>query len=299
MKKPDIVLYHHGKAHLPGIYSYMSVFSKLGINCIIEYREKGFIPFGRIHWKFMGVVPNNPGNDRITVHEYTSLSVPPLPRIKDFVKRAINSKPDMRVFQNNLLKNVYSYNDDVPHFYRPVICGDIFFKIKDTPKKYDFVYCGTLDSTRKIDKPLFSLIEYFHNRSFLIIGQPTGDIQEKLNKFSNVTTTGKIPYEKVPEQMSKARYGLNLVPDIYPFNRLISTKLLEYCAMGLPVLTLGGEWLETFEKEKGARFFKIGKDNLSKLDEFDFRIPSVEDYHPDVVFHKSGIIEWVKEKLGN
>ncbi|NLP02991.1 MAG: glycosyltransferase family 4 protein [Fibrobacter sp.] len=298
MNNPDIVLYHHGKAHLPGIYSYISIFSALGIKCVIEHREKGFVPFGRIHWKFMGMVTDNPGTGKIAVHEYTSTSVPPFPRIKDFIKKTRNVKPDMRVFQNKLVGKVYSYNDNVPFFYRPVICGEIFFKVPKIPHKYDFVYCGTLDPTRKIDKPLFRLIKFFPGRSFLIIGQPPAEISEELSRFSNVTVTGKVPYEKVPELMASARYGLNLVPDIYPFNQLISTKLLEYTAIGLPVLTLGGAWLDSFEKENGARFFRIGRDNLNKLDDFEFIVPSVNDYHPDSVFRKSGIIEWVQKALG-
>lgn len=299
MKQFDIVFYHHGKAILPGIYSYVSYFSSLGINCAVEHKSNGNVPYGLIHWKHMGIDTEPISSGKIKVHEYTSTSVPPFSRIKDYIKKIRNCKPKIRIFQNSYIKNVYSFNDGIEYFYRPVTCGEHFFNddLKSVKKSYDFVYSGTLDPTRKIEKPLLMLINKFPNRSFQIIGQPTGKLYRELSNHSNVIIKGKVPYQDVPYLIASARFGLNLVPDIYPFNKLMSTKLLEYSAIGLPILTLGGVWVESFEREKKARFFYINRDNLDDLENYCFITPQVNEYHPAVTIGCSGITKWVKDTL--
>ena len=47
---------------------------------------------------------------------------------------------------------------------------------------------------------------------------------------------------------------LNLVPDQLPYTRQTSTKLLEYCAAELPVVSTDYTWVREFERQHGARF---------------------------------------------
>jgi len=53
--------------------------------------------------------------------------------------------------------------------------------------------------------------------------------------------------------LRRARYGLNLVPDRLPYSEQTSTKLLEYCAVGLPVVSTDYRWVRGFAQQHGAR----------------------------------------------
>ena len=67
-------------------------------------------------------------------------------------------------------------------------------------------------------------------------------------------------YKEVPQIASQAEYAINYIPDKYPYNLQTSTKLLEYVAMNLKIVTTNYKWVNEFEKEKGMQFYKISQD---------------------------------------
>jgi len=72
-----------------------------------------------------------------------------------------------------------------------------------------------------------------------------------------------VPYAEVPQQLRRARFGLNLVSNIQPYNQQTSTKLLEYCAVGLPVVSNDYAWVRYFAAHYQGNFHLLRDDPAS------------------------------------
>ena len=137
-----------------------------------------------------------------------------------------------------------------------------------------------MDSIRRIDFFLQNIIPKLSNKSILLIGNAPEKLRARFES-KQVQFTGKITYKDIPNYLSKAHYGLNLIPDIYPFNIQPSLKLLEYCARGLNIITTDYEWLREFEIKQGARFFKLDAAlhhfSIPQIEQFNYRTPGLID----------------------
>jgi glycosyltransferase involved in cell wall biosynthesis len=131
--------------------------------------------------------------------------------------------------------------------------------------------------------------------SLLVVGNVPNEINAVFGKMDNITFTGKLAYKDVASHLAKGRYGVNLTPDIYPHNRQAATKILEYSAVGLPVITPDCHWVRKFAKEKWGQFFIVRPDmlnlTLANLEAFDFRIPHVAEETWDHVISRSGVFD--------
>ncbi len=86
----------------------------------------------------------------------------------------------------------------------------------------------------------------------LLIGSTPAPLQRQFQAFTHITLTGKVPHHEVPAQLRRARCALNLVPDRLPYSEQTSTKLLEYCAIGLPVISTNYRWVRKFAASNKA-----------------------------------------------
>ncbi len=77
-------------------------------------------------------------------------------------------------------------------------------------------------------------------------------MQRQFQAFNHITVTGKVPHHEVPAHLRRARCALNLVPDQIPYSEQTSTKLLEYCAIGLPVISTDYRWVRNFAASNKA-----------------------------------------------
>ena len=122
----------------------------------------------------------------------------------------------------------------------------IFFARSRTRQSGDFVICypGTLNSHQGVDRAIMavaSLRDKLPNLKFLVVGD--GPDLEKLKAMvvelgvsDRVSITGSVPIEQVAETM--ANVDLGVVPkraDSFG-NEAFSTKIMEFMAMGVPVL---------------------------------------------------------------
>ncbi|QNG60905.1 glycosyltransferase [Bacillus sp. PAMC26568] len=184
----------------------------------------------------------------------------------------MNHKPDLRVFLSVFIREGMNFKDDIDYVYRDMGVDDIFFNFQNSDKKYDCVYVGSISKERSIH----ILLDYFKykckNRSLLLIGEVQDDIYKNYSYCENIIFTGKLSYEDVPKYASQAVYGVNFMPDKYPFNIQTSTKLLEYLSMGLKVITTDYFWINNFMKENDLDLIKVdekleGLENLINNDE--------------------------------
>lgn len=276
MKK--ILMLSSGKAILPEINAYKKYITGYQI---VDSRELDIIDFNDFDliWKFMGVDFTRK-KDLPVIHEYASLSTGKFPKLKNEIKRVFNIKPTLRIFLNKNVKNGFGFNDKIPYIYRDMGIDECFF-IKTEKKNYGFVYVGSMSNDRGLVNILEKFTQDLKNSSLLMIGEPDKSLYESYKKFSNIVFTGKLKYQDVPQIASQAEYAINYIPDKYPYNLQTSTKLLEYVAMDLKIITTDYFWVNEFEKERKMKFYRISND-LRELDEknlrnFNFKNTNIKD----------------------
>ena len=295
-----IVFERKPNVYLPEIIAYInyienniSEFSAFDSEQIDDYNPTDF----DIVWRFMGL--DIRGTGRTVVHEYNSLSTGNFSSIKNKIKQTINIKPDARIFLNETVKKGFSFIDDIPFKYRDMGVDSIFFQHrKKNEPEYDFVYAGSLDR----GKIIFSVLNHFRTTlktsTLLIIGDVPDDLLKEYKNTYNIIFTGRVPYEEVAVLISKARYGLNLMPDKYPFNLQTATKVLEYCASGLPIISTDYSWIRQFERKKNGKFFFLNYNlenfTIENLEKHSFQTPKVDDYKWETVINNSKIFDLLR-----
>lgn len=275
---------HSEKSYLPEINAYEAYFNEQeGIEAQIitnnELKEMKSNDFD-VLWKFPGMDMRRNFKDVKVIHEYNSLSTGYFPSFKNYLKKHYNIIPDGKVFLNEKVESDLKTKDKMPAIIRDMGIAKQFF-LQNTKKEFDFVYVGAMGKGRELEFALQPFTTTLKHKSMLLIGQPNDDLYAQYKNHSNIIFTGVMPYTEIPSIASKAIYGFNYMPDIYPFNVQASTKLLEYCALGLKVVTSDYHWLREFEKHREGRFFKLNADlanfTQNELDNFSFMTPNLQD----------------------
>ena len=230
--------------------------------------------------------------DLPVIHEYASLSTGKFPKLKNEIKRVFNIKPTLRIFLNKNVKNGFGFNDKIPYIYRDMGIDESFF-IKTEKKNYDFVYVGSMSNDREIVNILEKFAQDLKTSSLLMIGEPDKSLYESYKKFANIVFTGKLKYQDVPKIASQAEYAINYIPDRYPYNLQTSTKLLEYVAMDLKIISTDYQWVNEFEKERKMKFYRISNDlrefDTRKIIRFNFINNNIFDLKWKQIIEKSNI----------
>jgi glycosyltransferase involved in cell wall biosynthesis len=248
---------HTGDAYLPELQAYMAFIQAAGHQAKV-HRHVDTVPRdAAVLWWMCGQVSTAlaqryPG--AFHIHEYASSSVPPWAWLKDRVKRVRQAVPQYRIFQNDWVRERMGFDDALPYEFRDMGLAPEFFDSltpRATPE-FDFVYLGEMRRLQHFF-PLFGALAQAAT-SVLLVGEIGAELQRNLPQQGRLTVTGRVPHGEVPAQLRRARYGLNLVPDQLPYTRQTSTKLLEYCAAGLPVLSTDYPWVRAFEQQHAARF---------------------------------------------
>lgn len=253
-------------AFLPEIDAYIKFFnntmgfkafdsSKLGENYNINEFD--------IIWEFKGF-GGIKSKDKIIIHEYVSLSTGNFPVLKNYIKRKFNSKPSFRIFLNENVREGFKFKDSIDYCYRDMGIDESFMNVEHTEKEYDFVYVGSICKARGIDVFLKEFTKTKPGK-ICLIGNVEDEIYEVYKGNKDITFTGKVLYSEVPNIASKAIYGINFIPDKYPFNIQTSTKLLEYLALGLKIITTDYKWVRQFEEKNACDFYKLNYRNI-KID---------------------------------
>lgn len=247
-------------------------------------------------WRFMG--SDMKGEGDYVVHEYNSLSTPPFAKFKNSIKKVINKKPNRRVFLNDEVKADFNFKDNVPSSIRDMGVAEEFF-VQDPDPEYDFVYVGSVHRGAEVER----ILEYFagcaRDLRILIVGSISPELRKRFSPHSNIKFAGRVVYEEVPKYMAKGRWGLNLVPLHYPYTHQSATKVLEYCALGMPIVSLQYSWIEQFIEQRGGSVFYLERDyknlNFNNLENFDFKTPNVEDLRWNNIIQNSGVFDFLNQ----
>lgn len=288
-----------GPAYLPEIDAYVDFITSHGHQALVHDTGATVPLNAQVVWWMCGRVPSAEARrlkNAFHIHEYASTSAPPKAWLKDFVKHWTQPKPDYRLFQNGWVRERMGFDDGVPYALRDMGVAQAFFDaaapalpeasyeddapIRIPPNEFDLVYLGEMNRLL----PFVPLLQSIHEagRSLLLVGDVPDALRAQLP--ASVTCTGRVPHADVPHQLRRARFGLNLVSNIEPYNQQTSTKLLEYCAVGLPVVSNDYAWVRYFAAHYQGNFHLL-RDNPSSwqfnfgeaLDAYPYVVPDVRE----------------------
>ena len=292
---PKILFLNTSKAYLPEIEAYKKYFNDSSYECwdSKDIESLNINEFD-ILWYFMG--RSFLKTRQLIIHEYCSLSTGIYPELKNKIKRFINIKPNMRLFLNEQVRHEMGFKDNIPSSLRDMGVAKEFFQIKKNIS-FDFVYVGEINNGRTIENLLYNACTKMKNKKFLFIGDVCTKIYKNYKVYDNLTFTGRIPYLEIPNELSKAEYGINFVPNKYPYSIQTSTKLIEYCAAGLKVITIPTEWCKAFEKSFNAQFYYLEDDFsnfvYNNINNYKYITPDVSKLEWNIMLKKMGL----KEKI--
>ena len=250
---------------------------------MVHYSSQTVPSSASVVWWFCGRVPLREAHrlrGAFQIHEYASASIPPYAWLKDQVKHWTQPRPDYRIYQNGWVRERMGFADGVPHALRDMGVAEYFF---DTPThtqtpEFDLVYLGEMSRLLAFI-PVLQAIDAA-GRSLLLVGDVPAELQMHLPP--NVTCTGREAHADVPRHLRRARFGLNLVPNTTPYQQQTSTKVLEYCAVGLRVVSNAYPWVRYFMAQHKANFYLLNDDAPSlvtsfgeALDAYPYEVPDV------------------------
>ncbi len=293
-----IAFVHNNKAFLPGLYGYRQFFTRYGIQCEVVTPDELGTLHRNVEWHFLGTDITKPREGIYKIHEYPSSSLPPFRKWKDWVKSFMNTQPDFRIFQNEFVKQSLNFHDAIPFGYRELGIPEEWLK-NNLPlqKEYDFIYTGDVSPSRKIKELINLFTTSLKDHCLLILSNRYEELQSQNLSHRNIIFKGPVKKDRVREYLLKSKFAINYIPDIVPFNRQTSTKLLEYIACKIPVISSRYEWMNEFEQINGGSYFYLNKDmsnfTWEAVNSFSYSFPDLSDWTWEKQIRKSGVLEFL------
>jgi glycosyltransferase involved in cell wall biosynthesis len=299
-----IAFVHNDTAFLPEMDAYSRFFSGYQIKCERVKKSEVHLVQRQVEWWMMGTDLTKPREGVFKIHEYCSSSVPPWRWLKNRGKSFFNARPDFRLFLNEYVRKAFPFHDRIPFGYRDMGVPEQWLQTDPFlyEREYDFIYTGDISPVRQPELLLncFST-GAMKGRTLLLIGKDYEYLQAAYAGFDNIVFTGPFPYDNMNAHILKARFGINFMIDKEPFNRQTSTKLLEYAALGLPVITTKYAWVEQFQQQYGGNFFYLEPDlsNFSweKVHNFPFSKPCLKALTWERQIRQSGVLDFLESKF--
>jgi hypothetical protein len=293
---------HEHKAFLPGLNAYVQFFGERGIQTHMLSPDQLPAQPCDVEWHFMGMHKRRNKN-RVTIHEYASASVPPFSKLKDSLKKLINTTPDYRIFNSEYVQQQINPGDTIPYGFRNcgIPAGNSYL-LAHAQKKYDFVYVGTVDKSRKIE-PLFDCFinGTLKERTLLVITRDHQALDALYKSAPNIIFKGPIPYSDTYLYIQEARFGINYMPDVAPFNQQTSAKFLDYAACQLPVVTSDYAWVRGFQQTYGGNYFYL-QPNLENftwenINDYQYTLPDLSSWTYEKQIINSGVLKFLQSKF--
>ena len=255
---------HGARSYLPELAAYQAHIECLG-HAVQRHTQAHTVPGdARAVWWICGRVPGDQARrlkGAVQVHEYASASVAPLARLKDRIKQWQQPVPDFRVFQSEWVRQRMGFGDNapgaVPYALRDMGVPDAFLTAQaQQAPEFDLVYLGEMSRLQRFVPLLHTLGQA--GLSLLLVGDVPPALQKRLATLGHIQSTGRVPQDQVPAQLLRARAGLNLMPDVLPLSEQTSTKMLEYLALGLPVISNPYAWAKRTAQFHAGRVQLLG-----------------------------------------
>jgi hypothetical protein len=231
---------HESKAAYPEIAALSSYFADRGYDVTqIGPKDAANDQHRKtVCWHMMGFYPRRL-DCTLTIHDYRSLSVGRFARLKDRLKRQFNAMPDLRIFQNQEIRNALGFDDEHETLYLPMGVPEFFIEARDIVREpaADFVYIGSMLAERRCELMLDSFVKRFGGeKTFDLYGAAPEELQRRYAQNPNVQFRGSVPQVQLPGILKSARVGVCYFPMHYPHLLQRPTKLMEYAALGMRIL---------------------------------------------------------------
>ena len=235
---------HTGAAYMPELSAYETYLAHLGHHSQ-RHSDPATVPLDAdIVWWICGRVSAQHSQrlrHSLQVHEYASASVGRWPALKDRIKRWRHPRPDHRVFLSEWVRKRMGFDDGVPSTLRDMGVPASFWDAKVTQAPdHDLVYLGEMGRLAECFGALQALSQA--GLRLLLVGSVPPALRPRLAALPGITLAGRVPQADVAAWLLRARAGLNLMPERLPLVQQTSTKVLEYLAVGLPVLSNDYPW---------------------------------------------------------
>jgi hypothetical protein len=255
-------------AFLPEAYVYRDMFIAKGFACDLVQKGSKIMNDYDAVVLFHGFHPFWKKYPQLIIGEYHSLSVGRFGWIKDILKRVFNVRASYYIFLNDFTRKRLFFSNKIPFSLRGMGYDSSNNDLGCQHKEFDVVYCGSFRS---------GVIERVMYLADLGLRIAVVGFENQLN-HQNVYFFGKVSSQEAARIMLKSKWGLNYTPDGFPLNIQDSTKVIEYCALGLGVITNRYKWVDRFEKDRCARFLDL--DQVFSADDvknFEFTVPDVSE----------------------
>ena len=254
------VLIQPGTAHAPEITALNAyVNAQPGMSSrVVSSEHEIDVGTDDVVYRMMGLAPRWRQASLPEIHDYASLSTGTGRRLKDVTKVVVNRRPVLRTFLNDYVRGRLPFRDDVPGTIRdmavPVEFGQARRPSTGTPADFEFdlVYVGSLSATRELAAMIDCAVR--EGLRLLLVGDPSNELHGQVAGARGIEMAGRVAHSQIPEVCSRAWAGASHVPPRQPYGRQTATKVLEYCALGMPVVTNRTAWARRYEEESGARF---------------------------------------------
>ncbi|KVD83428.1 glycosyltransferase [Burkholderia sp. ABCPW 14] len=239
-----VFILHPGKANYPEIAAYRDYLGQRGFD-VHDGDANAYAQFGHrsngILWCIMGFYRSLPPA-RFVIHDYRSLSVGRLAAVKDAVKRALNAKPDLRIFQNERMRDAMAFRDDVPSLLLPMGVPDWIFGIANEPAGDGpagrFCYIGEMSRERGFHEVLAAYRDAPRTArdTLVLVGQPEPEIYDAFRHVEGIEFVGRVPQRDALKIVQRSEYAVCYFPYHRPHCYQTPTKLLEYAALGKKIV---------------------------------------------------------------
>lgn len=250
---------HAGHAYLPELQAYAAHLARLGHTSHVHTRPYTVPEQADVVWWMCGRVDRAHSqrlHRSLQVHEYASASVGHWPATKDMFKRWLHPRPDHRVFQSEWVRQRMGFDDDVAWSLRDMAVPGHFLRARrEHEPDVDLVYLGEMRRLLEFVPVLHALLDA--GLRLLLVGQAPEALLSQLAGRPGLLAYGPVPQEQVPAQLLRARAGLNLMPARLPLTQQTSTKVLEYMAVGLPVISNPYPWIERYAHAHPQRLLLV------------------------------------------
>ena len=295
-----IAFVHNRESFVPALDGYLNFFSKFNIDVIDCTTKELNMVRPDVEWHFMGL-DQAPKTSIVKIHDYMSASTPPFTILKNKLKVQLNTRPDFRLFLNQYVHDCFSFHDSVPFGLRDMGVQKIIEQPVQVIKEYDFIYVGEMRS-----RQLKKVIDCFttgalSGKRILFLTKNYDKLRNSLRSHHNIQFAGPVAASEVLKYISASKFAINYIPDIEPYNKQTSTKLLEYAACRIPIITSKYEWVESFEKKYGGRYFYLNDDltnfNWEAVTSFEFQFPDLREWTWESQIRKSGVLRFLSTRF--
>lgn len=257
-QKLRMVFIHSGNAALPELQHYERYFSKqYEVKLSKDIKDA---TSADIVWLMMGSYRYKGNPNQVIIKEFPSLSLNPFGRIKNIIKTLSSFDSDIRIYLSDMVRTGYYFP-----LNRNVALRDMgvannlstYSYTRGGKKLYDLIYVGDMSKSREIDKYIIEILSVRKDIKIGLVGNKNEWIVNRLSKYDNIDFIGYVPQSDLYKILDTSKAAINIIPDKYPYNIQTSTKLQEYAAFGIPIVTTVYDWSSNFLSNNGIPYVSI------------------------------------------